>query len=554
MVCPPYMMPPSFPGAPQMAPPSMPTSPNQVNPGTPRQTVPGQPSQATPPSAAAPQQPAAPQQQAAPQQPAAPAMAAPTFNPAQTTTAATSPQATAPNMVGDFFGAVTTDPIILPGAILTQAILFEPGLDLLDYFRAVDLDMNMMLETQPEVYLAIDSGGQPASVSTASSDLGQQILNEFDGTTFTGDANDLVPIDQVPLIALDSGTTADVISNPPENDGTTLPDQTIYNIHDALFVLLPSPGAGGGVGRQKIVENNSIFPRDRVFLNYSGFTNVPLTVKGENVHRYVPGYEMSFLEQRMSAEVRLPFAATLDHDIKADGSTDTNVVEFGNVVTTLKALVSKTCNSAIGIGVSATFPTAPDITVHDFFGNEFLALENNSVHVLPFIGASHTQGRWFAQGVVQGDIDTSGSRVLVQQDETDTLAEVGELHDAAFLYTSGSLGYWLYQNGTEQTTFAFDGQKHVKRTVYSHDTWMTAFAPLVEIHWNRSLEASEPVNVGNNIFVNSANQFSLTNLVLGGLMKFGNGGSVLVSWSTPIIGGDDRQFDSEVRVALDFEL
>ncbi|MCA9112213.1 MAG: hypothetical protein KDA52_19825 [Planctomycetaceae bacterium] len=486
-------------------------------------------------------------------------MARPTFTPSQTTTAATSPQASAPNMVGDFFGATTTEPIILPGAILTQAIFLQPGLlqpnqGLLDYFRAVeDLDMDGLLETQSQVYLGTENG-QPVSASISTSDLGQQLLNEFDGTNFTGDAADLIPIDQVPFVALDSGTTANVELRDPEVDGMILPNEQIYNIHDALLILLPSPGAGGGVGRQKIVENTAIFPRDRVFLNYSGFTNVPLSVKGENVHRYVPGYEMAFFEQRMSAEVRLPFAATLDHDIRADGSTDTNVVEFGNVVTTLKALVAQTTNSAVSVGVSATFPTAPDITIHDFQGNEFLALENESVHVLPFIGGSQTNGRWFLQGVVQGDLDTTGSRVLVRNDETGRLSDAGELRDAAFLYASASLGCWVYQNGTQQTTFEYDGSKQIKRTVYANDTWITGFAPLAELHWNRSLEPGDPIDVGNNVTVNSFNQFSLTNLVLGGLMKFGTGGSVMVSWSTPILGEDDRQFDHEVRVALDFAL
>lgn len=497
-------------------------------------------------------------------------MATPTFNPStgQQSTAATSPQATAPNMIGDFFGSTTTEPIILPGEILTQAILYQPGLldpglGLLDYFRAVnDLDMDLMLETQPEVFLAIGGGGQPVSVSTTTEDLGQQVLNEFDGTTFTGDAADLVPIDQAPFVALDAGETADVLQQAPEDAGVVLPAQQLFNIHDALFVLLPSPGSGGGVGRQKFVENTSILPRDRVFLNYSGFTNVPLTVKGENVHRYVPGYEMAFFEQKMSAEVRLPFAATLDHDIKADGSTDTNVVEFGNVVTTLKALLYESCDAACGsgsysalsTGVSATFPTASDITVHDAFGNEFLSLENTAVHVLPFLGATHVSGRWFANGVIQADIDTSGNRVLARNDVTGTLQEVDELHDSAFLYTSAALGYWVYRNGSEMTTFEQDGHKRIKRTIYANDTWITGLAPFAEVHWNRSLEPGEPVNVGNNITVKSFNHFSLTNLVLGGVIKFGTGGSVSIAWSSPLIGEDDRQFDHEVRVALDFAL
>ena len=115
------------------------------------------------------------------------------------------------------------------------------------------------------------------------------------------------------------------------------------------------------------------------------------------------------------------------------------------------------------------------------------------------------------------------------------------------------MGYWLYQNGTSQTTFAYDGRKQVKRTVYSADHWLTGFAPLMELHFNRSLQESDPVQSGN-IIIQSFEQFSLTNLVLGGFMTFGNGGSVTVAWSAPIIGRDDKQFAQELRIALDWEL
>ena len=150
-------------------------------------------------------------------------------------------------------------------------------------------------------------------------------------------------------------------------------------------------------------------------------------------------------------------------------------------------------------------------------------------------------------------IDTSGNRVEVLNNETGRLQEVGELNDAAFLYVGGSVGYWLYQNGTAQTTFSRRGRRLIKQTVHAHDHWITGFAPLVEVQFNRSLEKSDTVDTGN-IRIQSFDQFSLTNLVLGGLMTFGNGGSLTVAWVKPVIGNDDRQFDDEIRVAVDWSL
>ncbi len=453
-------------------------------------------------------------------------------------------------MVGDFFGGVATEPIILPGAIVNQAILFEPSLmqpGLLDYYRVVAPTGVGTFETAPEVLLGTGATSVTPTVEPP------QLLSEFDGTQFTGDPADLLGVtDPGPFLALDSGTTGDVDLLAPEPMGTLI-GETIYNVHDALLVFVPTPGSGGTVGRQKIVENNSVFPRDRVFLNYSAFSNVPLSETGENVHRFVPGFEMAFFQEQMSVEVRLPFAATLDSDIRAGGFTSRNVTEFGNIVTTLKGLVYRRQQSAVTVGVSTTFPTASDVTVTGFDGQQVLSLENTSVHVLPFIGAAHSEGRWFSQGFVQGDIDTSGNRVEVLNNETGLLQEVGELHDAAFLYVGASLGYWLYQNGSAQTTFSREGRRVIKRTVHAHDHWITGFAPLAEVQFNRSVEKSESVDTGN-IRIRTFDQFSLTNLVLGGLMTFGNGGSLTVAWVTPVIGKDDQQFDDEIRVALDWSL
>ncbi len=62
----------------------------------------------------------------------------------------------------------------------------------------------------------------------------------------------------------------------------------------------------------KLSENTSPIPRDRVFVNYSYFDNVPLQQGGVDVNRFVPGFEKTFFNGITSVEVRAPMASTLD--------------------------------------------------------------------------------------------------------------------------------------------------------------------------------------------------------------------------------------------------
>src|SRR5690606_2729785 len=218
--------------------------------------------------------------------------------------------------------------------------------------------------------------------------------------------------DPGPFIALDSGTTGDVDVVAPETPDMLI-DEQLYNIHDALLVFVPTPGSGGGVGRQKIAENTSPIPRDRVFINHSTFTGVPFTSRGVSVYRFAPGIEKAFYEQRASLEVRLPFASTIDSDLNSNFPPETHSTQFGNIVTTLKALVRQTSCSAVAVGVSVTAPTARDLNV-SVEGEPFLAIENESVHVMPYIGGNNNRGRWFGQWYLQGDMDTTGSPVDIQ--------------------------------------------------------------------------------------------------------------------------------------------
>jgi hypothetical protein len=459
-------------------------------------------------------------------------------------------------MIGDFFGGSTSQPTIFPGNLVNQAILldpgsFTPGSGLLDYYRVITpvTGVPMTFDTVSDVLLGTDSLGQPVSVTPSVKP--PQLLQQYDGALFTGDPADLGMVTNPgPFIALDSGTIGDVNLQSPEMSATLI-DEPIYNIHDALLIRVPSPGAGGVVGRQKIPENNSVIPRDRMFLNHSTFTDVPLTEDGVNVYRFVPGVEMAFSQETFSVELRVPFAVSLDPDILTARANNTRATELGNVLTSLKMLVHRSPGSAIGVGVSAALPTSSDIRVIADDGLALLSLENEALHILPFIGGNHSRGKWFSQWFLQGDLGVNGNKVLVRNLITNQLEETGRLTDAAFLYLSSSVGYWLYQNGSREVQFDCVGNRQIKRTVYTSSSMISGFAPIAELHLNQSLEQTDAVDAGP-LRIESFENFSLINLVLGGHVTFAEGGAMTVAWSTPIVGQDDKQFSNEVRVILEW--
>src|SRR5688572_30352983 len=128
------------------------------------------------------------------------------------------------------------------------------------------------------------------------------------------------------------------------------------------LVTIPSPGTSS-VGRVKLAENVSPIPRDRVFVNYSYFDNVPLTPDGVNVNRFVPGFEKTFLDGTMSFEVRFPFASTLSSNVVAGGPTKDDWGEFGNLSAIWKTLLHVDRRWVTTAGLQLTVPTADDVTV-----------------------------------------------------------------------------------------------------------------------------------------------------------------------------------------------
>jgi len=446
----------------------------------------------------------------------------------------------APQMIGDFFGNTSGRGSLIPGALTGQAIFVQPaGLGLVDYYRRVDTTGMAGTFVTNNLVLLPSAGAGTVIVPMT-------LLSEFDDAgTFVGDPADLgVLTDAGPFLAVSNGTAAVVNLVAPEVGGPLLGEQ-LFDIRRAVFVDILTPGQV--VGRTKIAENTSPIPTDRVFLNFSDFNDVPLTASGVNIRRFSPGWERTMFDGRMSWEIRVPMAVTLDTDITADGITDSSKSELGDVMVTLKHLLHRTDRWATSAGVSVTIPTAQDIRLVLDDRTELLEVENETVHVMPFVGALFTPNdRFFAQFFVQGDFDASGSPVSVNNFRG-SFDGIGTIHDTSFIYADASFGFWVYRNLPTVRRQISNGVRHV-HIHQKGPLGLSGVAPMMEFHFNRSLGSTDTITSGPFQVGNSQGSIEAWNLVLGGTMEFGPNLTLTGAYVQPIGSGVDKQFAHEVRV------
>jgi hypothetical protein len=296
-------------------------------------------------------------------------------------------------------------------------------------------------------------------------------------------------------------------------------------------VVLPT-GGGALVGRLKIAENVSPIPRTRVFMNYSYFDNVPLTLDGQSVNRFSPGFERAFHDQLFSVEMRVPFASTLSSDIFVGDSAhnDDSHFEFGDLFLTLKGLLLSRPRSVVSAGVSLSLPTADDLHVFDSEGRRLLSIENESARVMPFLGwlAISENQRWFTQGFLQIDVDANGDPVLVNS--FSGVESAGRLQESTFLYFDTALGYWLlppspYRGGL-----------------------ISGFAPTIEMHYNRSLQDADVIDSSTIQVQERQEDIQILNMIIGGTTLLSGGSTLTVGYGTPVGNPADQAFDGELRV------
>ncbi|MBI1346321.1 hypothetical protein GC163_08520 [bacterium] len=443
----------------------------------------------------------------------------------------------APSMIGDLFG--TTNSLVCIFPFETSAIARGIGQPI------IQGNSSAPIITGPVgSFLGVNVTDNGLGLPDASGN-GRQFafLNSqsqpYPQSTYTGlaevNANSAV-IDAGPFTAIQTTQFVNPDGNLPNDVGNQL-----FNIvGQPEIISIPSPSSATVVGRSKLAENGSPIPRDRVFFNYSYFDNAALTSGGVAVHRFTPGFEKTFNNGYGSIEFRAPFASTLNSDLLTDGSSNGGDAEFGNITTYFKHLIYLDDYWAHSVGVGVSAPTADDVRLKTPTGATLLQIRNDSFHVLPFFGSLFTPTEeLFIQGMIQYDIDTRGNRVEVANLDsgglpTNEFQSLGRATDAMFIYWSLSAGYWVYRDPDAQGL-------------------LTGLAPMVELHYNQSLQADDVLtgldNAGNLYQIGAGvGSLQVLNLTMGATAVIGRSGTLSMAYVTPIGNSADQQFNGELRV------
>ncbi len=314
--------------------------------------------------------------------------------------------------------------------------------------------------------------------------------------------------------------------------------QFIYQfMRDPVTLVIPHPSSTSLTGRTKISQNGSVMPRTRAFLDY-GLTSTDDLAGGFTFHRFTPGIERAFFGGMASIEARMPIALTADSAISADTPFSEGNAEYGNASLAVKGLMIRTPRFGFSGGLQLAFPTASDTSVTLADGTRVLEVENESVHVLPFLGAVYDSGTLlFSQMFAQIDIDPNGNSVRANPSLTPggPLITAPDLFDTDRFYLDWATGLWLYR--------APEGPRGPLDLV--------ALAPTIELHYTQSFDRPEVVRVGSLQIGDVTDSVERLDVVIGGSAIL-QGGTLTAGFGAPLTG--DKTHDWEFRLLLNHAL
>lgn len=308
---------------------------------------------------------------------------------------------------------------------------------------------------------------------------------------------------------------------------------------DPLCVSAPSPSAY----RFKVAEDNSVFPKCRIILNYNRYDDALriLDIDGNGdtitdkrtIDRFVVGIEKAFWDKRASVQVHLPIFSGTDYYNATDPDLfGVNTGNVGNLQLTGKFVLLRNCYSAVSAGAAVTIPTGYDI--HGSIGGNPFSIDNESVHIMPFLGyyRSLACDRAWLQAFLQLDMDVNGNTVTYD-------GFSGRGQDQNLLYADASLGYWLFEN-------------------QCCDARVRGIASILEFHYTTSVQSADIVSLAGDDFVygNVLGNVDIATITAGAQFQFARsdariGFAVPVGTTTDTVNGisiNNRPFDWEFMV------
>ncbi len=440
----------------------------------------------------------------------------------------------APNMIGDLFGGGFS---IFSGS---QTVVFD------GYAAGNDLSPSPI----PGSFmgdLAFEFGGDivPNDIFTISGS-GQDLDGSNDGFADTFDIFEPIPPNDAltspgPGFTFDGGQavyTNNTTSTDPQS-GAYVDGQQWYikysytssinqNSNPGERSFIPVPGPGVSARRIKISENFSPEVRDRFFLNYS-FFNDAYGGLGD-ISRYVMGVERILVDDLVSVEVRLPMAGTYGSFQQTDRAESRNF-ELGNLSVIAKGVLLRTEDLLVSSGLGFTVPTADDTSLA--IGNrEILRIENETIHLLPFLAAMYRLDQKTAiQTYMQLDIAANGDPVLGNL-LSGPLENLGTFNDSTLMHIDAAMSRRIYQNRSA---------RFLKRASASG-----------ELHYTGTLQASDVVDRGGLRYTNLQRNFNVVNTTVGLHLQLGERLVVTPAMAIPLSDGLDKQFDYEAIVQVNY--
>jgi hypothetical protein len=295
-----------------------------------------------------------------------------------------------------------------------------------------------------------------------------------------------------------------------------------FGTEKTTTVLVPSPGASI-LGRQRFADNDCTLPTDRIFGDYSFFHDAQLGTPSD-ASRFVPGFEKTFLEGRMSVEMRFPMGDLASSDFSYVGSSVGTTAQFGDIQVIIKSLLFQNETWALGAGMGVSVPTAAEVSVASQTGSPMVTISNESTHLLPYFALLvQPNESWFGQAFIQMDVAANGNAVAYSPFGTH-LNSVGTFYDQTLIFADVSVGRWLYRDPMAR---------------------LSGLAAVVEAHYTGGLNAPSAISTPNFLLTYGTASYNVLDLVVGAHAVMGDT-TVTLGFATPVT--NDRGFDGELRL------
>lgn len=305
-----------------------------------------------------------------------------------------------------------------------------------------------------------------------------------------------------------------------------------YAFDYVVNVPIPSPSADGLLGRSTVGANASAVPTDRLYFDYSLVKNgVPFN-RSENFDRYTIGIEKTIGEGEFSLEMRLPFAASMDHQLILENGQGAAQTETGNALVIMKHELGSNEHMLISGGVGLSLPTGSDVDVDTAAGKPLIRLVNEAVHMKPFLAMAFVPDEhFFMSSFLEYDFPMGRNEARVNLDGFG-LQPVGRFRDASHILWDVSAGYWSEK----------DEESAVRR-----------WAPVVEFHFDKGFSDGS-VTRGNSYRIFDISQDrSVANMLAGVTLDLHEGRYFSFGYGTGV-GGDGSSSDGEFRATLNWPL